>query len=77
MLGGYIFLMAMIWLMNGLNKLSIAITIVFLFSVLAFIWVDVGSFDTSKPLKLSFLMDMRNLDHLISNIMNQIEKREF
>lgn len=77
MLGGYILLMAMIWVMNGLNKLSITITIVFLLTLLAFVWVDVGSYDNSKSLKLSFLMDMRNPGHLISNIMKQIEKRQF
>ena len=66
----------MIWMMNGLTKLSIVITLVFLLSVLSFVWVGFWSYDT-KSLKLNVIMDLKMPNHLITAILDLIEKRKF
>lgn len=73
---GYIALLLMIWTMNGLTKLSIILTLVFLLSVLSFAWVGFWSYDT-KSLKLNVMMDLKMPNHLITAILEQIEKRQF
>ena len=72
-LSGYFCLLLMIWIMNGVTKLSIIITLVFLLSVLSFAWVGFWSYDT-KSLKLNVMMDLKMPNHLITSILNQIEK---
>ena len=64
----------MIWVMNGPSKLSVSISIVLLLTILAFAWVGFFSHDT-KMIKLNFMMDMRNPNHLISAILKRIESR--
>ena len=73
-MGGYFILLGMIWVMNGPSKLSVSISIVLLLTILAFAWVGFFSHDT-RMIKLNFMMDMRNPNHLISASLKRIESR--
>ena len=66
----------MIWFMNGINKLSIIMTLLTLLSIISFFWIAFWSYDT-KSLKLNVMMDMKVSNHLITAVLNRIEKKEF
>ena len=69
-------LLLLIWGMNGVSKLTIATTIVFLIALLTFAWVSFFSYD-AKQQKLNVLADSKNKSHLISHIVRKIEQRDF
>ena len=51
-MSGYVLLLLVMWIMNGITRLTILLTLVFMLSALTFAWVGFFSYDT-KQTKLS------------------------
>lgn len=75
-LAGYLLLLLSILLMSGITKLTVSMTLVFVFTMMTFAWVGYFSYDT-KSMKLNVMMDMKLPNHLISNVLKMIERRNF